>query len=305
MIPPASQTDDRPSPAPLCLTLDVEADYGRSATVAILDKTDSFFDWIRNEHVPVTAFVTGRLIEQGHPIIDRLEAAGVAVELHGYAHAAGDFGTMLHSHAEEIERGTVAYQRRFGRPPAGYRAPSGIISAEDLRLLDRLDYRYDSSVFPVRRPGRYDFTALPRTAFRWSGLRLAEFPVALLSPRLPAGLSFINLLGPSISARLIRHSAVSRPSTGSPAPLVIDGHFHNLYSHPAALTGLPLALRAVYGLGRWSGGLACARKLVDALRRAGHEPASLHDLALRTHPVDLPAIDLEVFRRESTRYKSP
>lgn len=291
MIPSSAQTAGRASPPALCLTLDVESDYGRSSTLAILDKTDSFFDWIRDEHVPVTAFVTGRIIEQGHRIVDRLTAAGVAVELHGYTHAGEDFGTMHESHAEEIERGTAAYQRRFGRTPAGYRAPAGTIGEQDLKLLDRLGYQYDSSVFPVRRPDRYDFSTLPRTPFRWASLNLAEFPMALLTSRVPAGLTFTNLLGPSLSTRLIRRSAAA-----SPAPVIIDGHFHNLYTHSAAMSALPWGLRAVYTLGRWSGGLACTRKLVNALRRAGYEPASLHDLATQTLPNDSPTVGLDLFR---------
>ncbi len=305
MTPSPSPPAGRASPPALCLTLDVESDYGRSATAAILDKADSFFHWIRTERIPVTAFVTGRLIEQGHRIIDLLAAAGAAVELHGYAHATRDFGTMYNSHAEEIERGTAAYRRRFGRAPAGYRAPLGIISAEDLRLLDRLGYRYDSTVFPVKRPGRYDFSALPRTPFRWAGLNLAEFPVALLTPDMPAGLSFINLLGPALSARLIRRSAAARSPVAGCAPLIIDGHFHNLYAHSAALSRLPLALRAVYVIGRWSGGLACTQRLVDTLRRAGHEPASLHDLAMQIQPADMPTVEFDLFHRDDGPVRPP
>ncbi len=282
---------DAPARRPaVCLTFDVEPDYGRRPTFGILDKADSFFDWIRAERVPVTAFVTGRIIERGHRIIDRLLAAGIAVELHGYAHAPEAFGTMHGSHADEIQRGTDAYLGRFGRSPTGYRAPSGVVSAADLRLLDRLGYRYDSSVFPVRRSGRYDFTSLPRRPFRWGGLGLLEFPVALLTPRLPAGLTFINLFGPSVSARLIRRTAGPEPG-----PLVLDGHFHNLYADDEALAGLPWALRAVYTAGRWSGGLRCTRLLVDRLRRAGFEPSDLREVAALTQTADIPAVELGVF----------
>jgi len=292
---PATLASPARRPA-LCLTFDIEPDYGRRPTFGILDKADPFFDWIRAERVPVTAFVTGRIIEQGHRIVDRLLAAGIAVELHGYAHAPEAFGTMHGSHADEIQRGTDAYIRRFGHVPTGYRAPSGVVSADDLRLLDRLGYRYDSSIFPVRRPGRYDFAALPRQPFRWGGLRLLEFPAALLTSRLPAGLTFINLLGPSISARLIRRAAGP-----APGPLVIDGHFHNLFTDRPALAGLPWALRAVYTAGRWSGGLRCTRNLVDRLRRAGFKPSDLREIAAHTQATDIPAVELGVFLSRNSR----
>lgn len=292
----AMATDSTPPRGSVCLTLDVEADYGRTATVGILNRVGSCFDWIRAENVPVTAFVTGRILEQGHPILDRLAAAGASVELHGYAHDAAEFGTMFASHAEEIERGTAAHVRRLGRPPVGYRAPAGVIGAGDLRLLDRLGYRYDSSVFPVRRPHRYDFSSLPRRPFRWAGLRLVEFPVGLLTPRLPASLTFTSLLGPMLSAGLATRALRRLGTTdGTVAPFIIDGHFHNLYADSDALATLPARLSLIYRLGQWSGGLASLRSLVATLRRRGYALASLTDLALRPPPVPWPETDLGVF----------
>lgn len=272
-------------PSPVCLTMDVEPDYGRATTTRILDRIAPFLEWITAERIPMTAFVTGRLIETRHPVTDQLLAAGVAVELHGYAHGAAEFGSSRDSHADEIRRGTEAYANRFGRVPAGYRAPAGVIGADDLRLLASLGYRYDSSVFPVRRKGRYDFRHLPRSPFRWAGPELAEFPVGRLAPRVPSGLSFINLAGPWAASVLIRRAA--RCAAG---PHVVDGHFHNLFTDPASLATLPLGLRGLYRLGGWSGGFAGFRRLVDRLRGAGVEFASLHALATLQDSPALPRI---------------
>ena len=212
------------------------------------------------------------------------------MELHGYAHDVSGFGTMHSSHAEEIERGTDVYVRKFGRVPTGYRAPSGIVSAADLRLLDRLGYRYDSSIFPVRRHGRYDFSSLPHHPFRWEGLHMAEFPLALLTSRVPAGLTFMNLLGSRISSMILARSA-----SASPAPLVIDGHFHNLFPAPEALRALPLAFRFIYKLGELAGGLACLRALVYNLRERGLVFGNLAQVAQITRSEHLPAVNLAVF----------
>jgi len=277
-------------PGTACLTLDVEPDYARSQTLMILDRTQPFFQWVREEQVPITTFVTGQLIEQGHPILEQLQSAGISVELHGYSHAVSGFGTMCSSHAEEIQRGTDAYVKRFGRVPTGYRAPSGIVSAEDVRLLDRLGYLYDSSIFPVRRPGRYDFTGLPNRPFRWEGLRLTEFPVALLTSRVPAGLTFTNLLGPRLSA-----IALARSAPVPPAPVVIDGHFHNMFTEAQALRTLPWRLRVVYSLGRWSGGLSSLRSLIENMRRRGFIFESLTQTAQGIASGQLPAVSMSVF----------
>lgn len=286
---PRTDSSDR-TPGTICLTLDVEPDYARSQTLMILDRTDPFFQWVRDAQIPLTVFVTGRLIEHSHPIVDRLQSAGIPVELHGYSHAVPGLGTMHHSHADEIERGTEAYVKRFGRVPFGYRAPSGVISADDVRLLDRLGYRYDSSIFPVRRPGRYDFTGLPNHPFRWDGLHLAEFPVALLTSRIPAGLTFTNLFGPRISAMLMARSAPVPP-----APIVIDGHFHNMFPEPQALKNLPWGLRCIYSLGQWSGGLAGLRTLVNDLRRRGFVLGNLTQIAQAAPAGNLLSVGLKVF----------
>ena len=269
------------------LTLDIEPDYGRCRTLAILDRAGEFLDWARHEQVPLTAFVTGRLIEQGHPVVAHLQSAGASVELHGYEHALSGFGTMRDSHAEEIERGTAAYAKRFGRLPAGYRAPAGVIGAEDIRLLNRLGYGYDSSIFPVRRPGRYDCRHLPHSPFRWEDLRLLEFPIALLTSRIPAGLTFINLLGPRLSARLLLRAAPVPPS-----PLVLDGHLHNLFQDRAARANLPWKLRGIYALGQRAGGLPGLRTLVEELRRRGCAFGNLTAAALAASSELLPSARL-------------
>lgn len=272
----------------ICLTLDVEPDYGRCPTTHILNATGPFFNWMVAEAVPLTAFVTGKLIESGHPIVDRLLEAGVSVELHGYTHQASDFGSATTSHSEEINRGTEAYVKRFGQIPAGYRAPAGVISADDLRLLASLGYRYDSSVFPVRRRGRYNFTQLPHSPFLWQESGLLEFPIGLLTPRLPAGLTFINLLGPLIASRLMARSAGH-----TPGPYIIDGHFHNLFSNTGARSTLPWPLRQIYAFGNGSNGLKGLGTLVNRLRNQELIFSDLHALALQCDSGHWPVVALD------------
>ena len=273
----------------VCLTLDVEPDYGRTTTTKILDRISPFLDWVAASRIPITAFVTGQLIAQRHPVVDQLLAAGVSVELHGHDHRAEGFGTLCDSHADEINCGTDAYVDRFGRVPAGYRAPAGVISAADIQLLASLGYQYDSSVFPVRRKGRYDFSRFPRYPFRWTEPDLPEFPVGLLFPRIPAGLSFINLLGPTLAAALIRRAAQRIR-----VPYVVDGHFHNLFADSAALATLPIGLRGLYAMGQWSGGFPGFRSLVDRLRQAGVKLAGLHEIATQ-NKATLPVVSLAAF----------
>ena len=280
-----------------CLTLDVEPDYGRADSCAILDRAEPFFDWLRAERMPLMAFVTGELLDRGHRVLDLLNDAGASLGVHGHRHAAGDFGTMRDSHAGEIERSADAYSRRIGRPPRGYRAPAGIISREDILLLDRRGFRYDASVFPLRRPGRYDFAGLPRTPFRWEGTRLVEMPFGLMTSFLPAGMTFINLLGAPLSAGLIRRAARLLPFGAGAAGYVIDLHLHNLFSHPPALRSVPAAMRLMYRTGEWGGGLPRLQKLVGRLRLYGFAFRDLEADVVRRKSEDLPACGFDCFER--------
>ncbi len=263
------------------LTIDVESDYGRSKRYDILDRVAPFFEWLDRENLPLTAFVTGRLLEQGHAIIDSFQSAGVPIGVHGFEHSPENFGTMNTSHADEIRRGVEAYVKRIGRAPAGYRAPSGIVSRHDIELLGKLGFRYDASIFPARRPGRYNFSALPHTPFRWEGTSLVEMPFGMLTRSVPAGMSFINLIGASAAARLLRRSAV------------VDIHFHNLFTHYPSMRGLPAGLRMMYLAGAWMNGFPCLQSLVSKLRNAGAVFGCLETDALALKADALPSASFD------------
>lgn len=269
----------------ICLTIDVESDYGRSGRYALLDQANPFFEWVRGEQIPFTAFITGRLLEQGHPVIESFQSADIPIGVHGYEHRTDRFGTMTTSHEDEIRRGIEAYVKRIGRPPAGYRAPLGIVSRDDIALLARQGLRYDASIFPVRRPGRYDFSAMPRTPFRWDGTSLVEMPFGLLTKTLPAGMSFINLVGPAMGSTFLRRQCRARSDSSA---TVVDMHFHNLFTDETALRDLPLGLRAMYRAGAWRNGISCLKALVGNLRRAGAVFGCLETDALNLKTEALP-----------------
>ena len=278
----------------VCLTVDVESDYARSESYSILEKTNPFFEWLRREQVPFTAFVTGHLLDRGHPVIESLQAAGVPIGVHGFEHTVHDLGTMTTRHEDEIRRGVDAYVKRIGRLPAGYRAPLGIVSREDIVLLGKLGLRYDASIFPLRRPGRYDFSGMPRTPFRWEGTSLAEMPFGLFTRSSPAGMSFMNLVGATLSARFLRKQASGLPG-GSAS--VVDMHFHNLFTSYSAMQCLPLGLRMIYLAGAWRNGFSCLKALVERLRRDGVLFGNLEADALALNTDALPVVGFESFGR--------
>jgi polysaccharide deacetylase family protein (PEP-CTERM system associated) len=139
-----------------------------------------------------TFFVLGWLAEHRSEVVRAIAAAGHEIASHGYWHEPI---TRLDpkSFRQDIRSSKHALEDLIGSAVIGYRAPNfsivpGLEWAFDILLEE--GYRYDSSLFPIRRPG-YGYPGAQRVAHlihRKSGV-LAEFPLAttsILAYRVPA-----------------------------------------------------------------------------------------------------------------------
>lgn len=131
-----------------------------------------------------TFFVLGWLADR-HPEIVRLIAeGGHEIASHGWDHRRVTTQTP-DEFRESVRRTKQALEQIGGRPVLGFRAPSFSIVPGTEWALDILleeGYRYDSSLFPIRRPGGYGYpgaAADPHWITRPSG-KLAEFPLTVL-----------------------------------------------------------------------------------------------------------------------------
>ena len=130
-----------------------------------------------------TFFVLGWLAERHSQLVRDIAGAGHEVASHGWDHRR-----VTEQGAEafrsSVRRSKVALEQLTGQPVTGFRAPSFSIVPGCEWALDVLleeGYRYDSSLFPVRRPG-YGYPAGsrdPHWITRPAG-RLAEVPPATL-----------------------------------------------------------------------------------------------------------------------------
>jgi len=139
-----------------------------------------------------TFFVLGCLAERKPALVPRMIELGHEVASHGWAHHRVS-GQTPAAFREDVRRSKALLEDQAGRPVIGYRAPSfsitpGVEWAFDVLLEE--GYVYDSSIFPIRRPG-YGYPGAPRDphVLRLAAGQLIELPLNTLTvgpARLPA-----------------------------------------------------------------------------------------------------------------------
>lgn len=130
-----------------------------------------------------TFFVLGWIADRYPGVLRDIAAGGHEIASHGWEHRRV---TMLtpDEFRESVRRSKARLEDLTGRAVLGYRAPSfSIVPGRDwaLDLLLEEGYRYDSSLFPIRRRG-YGFPGAqrdPHTLARAAG-SLAEVPPTTL-----------------------------------------------------------------------------------------------------------------------------
>lgn len=206
----------------VCLTLDLEQDYGdllEKLSYEGLKHIPELVNFLQERNIPLTCFVQGSLFETHPTQIKQLSVLDVEFELHSYSHP----GSEEMNSRFEIEKGTEAYRKFFGREPVGYRSPLGVINAKDYEILASNGFRFDSSIFPSLRPGAFNNVRKPTKPFRIDGSEIIEFPFTVFSNiiRIPIALSYIKLIGKPYFYLLKTFSL--------PNLVVFDFHFHDLF----------------------------------------------------------------------------
>jgi polysaccharide deacetylase family protein (PEP-CTERM system associated) len=154
--------------------------------------TELLLELLARYETAATFFVLGWVAERYPALVRRIAAAGHEVASHGWWHLR--VNTIdRETFRDEVRRSKGLLESLTGEPVDGFRAPSFSITPGTEWAFDVLleeGYRYDSSIFPVRRPG-YGYPGAPRRHYsiqRESG-SLLELPMTTLGLgplRLPA-----------------------------------------------------------------------------------------------------------------------
>ena len=139
-----------------------------------------------------TFFTLGWIADRHPHIVRRIAEGGHEIASHGYWHRRVDTLTP-DEFRDDVRASKAVLEDAGGMPVIGFRAPNfsvrpGCEWAFDVLIEE--GYRYDSSLFPIRRPG-YGYPAapvVPHVLHRASG-SLTELPLATLTwhgARIPA-----------------------------------------------------------------------------------------------------------------------
>jgi len=178
-------------------TVDVEEHFQVSAFDRVVDRgrwgsfesrvarnVEVLVDLLAQHGATATFFVLGWIPEPRPEVVRAIVRAGHEVASHGYGHQRV-MQLTPDEFREDVRRTKQILEDVAGVEVIGYRAPSFSIVPGGEWAFDVLleeGYRYDSSLFPIRRPGGYGYASAPRDPHwidRPSG-RLFELPLTTL-----------------------------------------------------------------------------------------------------------------------------
>ena len=153
---------------------------------------DSLLELLAQHGHTGTFFTVGWVAERNPALVRRIADAGHEIASHTYWHRRLTRQTQDQFRAD-LRRSRDTLEQAAGRPVFGFRAPSFSIRPGGEWAFDILleeGFRYDSSLFPIRRPD-YGYPAAPAGAhlIHRPGGTLLEVPMATTSfagIRLPA-----------------------------------------------------------------------------------------------------------------------
>ena len=248
------------------LSIDVEHDYNGDRTDA-LDQLPHLFVAARHAHLPVTAFVEGRLFTERPDLCAHLAEADVDLQLHCYDHRSpGDT-------ADSLRRGLDAFERFTGSRPSGYRAHTYRLTEELFNRLVIEEFAWDSSVLPGLGLGNHRGRMFRRGDWFVLDGALAEFPVASWRALgIPFTHSYRQLLGPTAEALLNRVAVL-------PNLLVYDMHMVDLvHDGRLRMSPMPLWLKSAHAWVRFrQRGFDDVTRLSERLQTQGYEWMTLSD----------------------------
>lgn len=266
-----------------CFSLDVEHDYGTLSQVPQyegLKNIPRLVGLFKDLNMPLTCFVQGSLFETHPEEVNQFFELDVEIESHSYSHP----GPEKMDFDFEVKKSCSVYKEYIGSTPLGYRSPDGYVNSERyFDTLFRSGIKYDSSIFPSFRPGRFNHMNHPTQPYSVLDGKILELPFSVLSPylRIPISLSYFKLCG--------KYGLQTLQYFPLPDLIIFDFHLHDLTRLPNADTIIKqsslsnsnsMILKRTY-CSKGDHGFAFLKKFIDILNSKGYEYAKIEDIYRR------------------------
>ncbi len=125
--------------------------------------TKKILDALEEAGISATFFCLGWIAERNNGLIKAIHERGHEIACHGYMHQIISTQTP-ESFKDDVSRAKHVLEDCIGREVIGYRAPTYSITNKTLWALDileELNFRYDSSIFPIHHDN-YGIPDAPR-----------------------------------------------------------------------------------------------------------------------------------------------
>lgn len=132
---------------------EAEADHGGPPDASVLANTRRCLELLARNNSKATFFILTTVAEAYPELIREIEREGHEIGVHGYQHRL--IYRLTPAEFEQDLRKSIAILRKIGvRQICGFRAPYWSITKKSFWALDILKnngFKYDSSIFPIRR----------------------------------------------------------------------------------------------------------------------------------------------------------
>ena len=154
-----------------------------SCELRVYESTRRILDLLDEHQTRATFFVLGWIAKRLPEMVRDIEARGHDIAVHGYNHLLLTEITPLEFEKDLVRALQTLEDCGVQQKIRGFRAPSFTIVEKTrewaFRILEKYNFQYDSSIFPVGFHPDYGMPATPLGPYRISE-RLMEFPLSCL-----------------------------------------------------------------------------------------------------------------------------
>lgn len=145
------------------ISMDVENDLHKNSCTGITEGIPRLVNILDKKNIKATFFVTAKILEKYPKIFRELKNQGHEIALHGYNHERFD-ELSLKKKNELLKKSIIIYKKNLKENPKGFRAPQHSIDNETLAVIEKFNFKYDSSFIPWN----FHHILLPQIKIRFS-----------------------------------------------------------------------------------------------------------------------------------------